>query len=59
MKNEEQNLNEAQTGNSVKSDISGSISVNKANAYGQVQIASNSNFFKTERIIVKVFENEN
>ena len=29
MKNEEQNLNEAQTGNSVKADVSGSLPIDK------------------------------
>lgn len=45
--------------NSVKVNIRGSVSVSEGSRYGQKQIASNSNFFKTERVIVKVFENEN
>ena len=47
MQNEEQNLNEAQTGNSIKADVTGSISLRRFGKR-QMQLTSNSNFFANE-----------
>lgn len=52
---ENKNLNETQNGNSIKADVSGSISILKGTRENQRQIQSNSKFFTpNEDVIVKV-----